>query len=92
MMKSKETEDELFPSDHYGLLSDLMLNPFDSTMETSTQQTQQHTDIKIDIDDSKLNALPDIDIPTFLVKNNALEIGRAVQQECRDRSRMPSSA
>eukprot|EP00456_Euglypha_rotunda_P017836 TRINITY_DN16211_c0_g1_i1.p1 TRINITY_DN16211_c0_g1~~TRINITY_DN16211_c0_g1_i1.p1 ORF type:complete len:116 (-),score=29.78 TRINITY_DN16211_c0_g1_i1:10-327(-) len=24
--------------------------------------------------------------------NNSLEIGRAVQQECRDRSRMPSSA
>src|SRR5437868_14846529 len=28
----------------------------------------------------------------FLGSSDSLEIGRAVQQECRDRSRMPSSA
>src|SRR5258708_29196900 len=33
---------------------------------------------------------PDEAVPSFV--SVAMEIGRAVQQECRDRSRMPSSA
>src|SRR5258708_40044421 len=32
------------------------------------------------------------DVITFLVSMQISKIGRAVQQECRDRSRMPSSA
>src|SRR5204862_931192 len=35
---------------------------------------------------------PDEAVPSFVSGAMAKEIGRAVQQECRDRSRMPSSA
>src|SRR5207244_13251111 len=35
---------------------------------------------------------PDLRIKKSLLKCNWTKIGRAVQQECRDRSRMPSSA
>eukprot|EP00456_Euglypha_rotunda_P016004 TRINITY_DN15212_c0_g2_i2.p1 TRINITY_DN15212_c0_g2~~TRINITY_DN15212_c0_g2_i2.p1 ORF type:complete len:106 (+),score=19.90 TRINITY_DN15212_c0_g2_i2:102-419(+) len=43
-------------------------------------------------DDTKVAIKPDSTLVVITPPNMLPEIGRAVQQECRDRSRMPSSA
>eukprot|EP00456_Euglypha_rotunda_P094205 TRINITY_DN9984_c0_g3_i1.p1 TRINITY_DN9984_c0_g3~~TRINITY_DN9984_c0_g3_i1.p1 ORF type:complete len:186 (-),score=60.80 TRINITY_DN9984_c0_g3_i1:11-568(-) len=55
-------------------------------MGDSVPKTQE------DIDAFRNNLDKSPNARTFLVARYAEEIGRAVQQECRDRSRMPSSA
>eukprot|EP00456_Euglypha_rotunda_P045721 TRINITY_DN36253_c0_g2_i1.p1 TRINITY_DN36253_c0_g2~~TRINITY_DN36253_c0_g2_i1.p1 ORF type:complete len:127 (-),score=14.69 TRINITY_DN36253_c0_g2_i1:18-398(-) len=62
--------------------------------EADRQRVQEHLTTQLNLTpDHWISTKSKPDEPDFEEQNqDALEIGRAVQQECRDRSRMPSSA